>query len=142
MTDPFDLARFVDAQAPVIDRVRAELAAGVKRSHWMWFVFPQLKGLGRSATAARYGIASRAEAEAYLAHPVLGARLVHCAALANAVPRKSAHDIFGAPDDLKFHSCMTLFARAAPEEPLFRHALERFFDGREDPNTVTLLKSR
>ena len=138
--DPFDLARFLDAQAPVIDMARAELARGAKRSHWMWFVFPQLKGLGRSATAARYGIASRAEAEAYLAHPVLGARLVHCAALANAVPRKSAHDIFGAPDDLKFHSCMTLFAHAEPEAPAFRAALDRFFDGREDDATLRLLR--
>jgi uncharacterized protein (DUF1810 family) len=137
--DDFDLARFLDAQAPVIDTATAELARGRKRSHWMWFVFPQLKGLGRSAMAARYGIASRAEAKAYLAHPVLGARLVHCTALANAAPRGSAHDIFGTPDDLKFHSCMTLFAHAGPEVPAFPAALTRFFEGREDGATRALL---
>ncbi|HWA89718.1 MAG TPA: DUF1810 domain-containing protein [Rhizomicrobium sp.] len=136
----FDLQRFLDAQAPAIDTARAELARGRKLSHWMWFVFPQLKGLGRSATAARFGLVSLDEAKAYLAHPVLGARLVHCTALVNAVPRKSAHDIFGTPDDLKFRSCMTLFARADPDAPAFRAALERFFGGREDDATLALLR--
>lgn len=135
MDDPFDLARFVSAQAPVIEAVRDELRAGRKRSHWMWFVFPQLKGLGLSGTAQHYGIASLEEARAYLAHPVLGPRLRECCALMLAVPGKSAHDILGSPDDLKFRSCLTLFGLAAPEEPLFRNGLERFYGGEGDPRT-------
>ena len=135
----FDLERFIDAQAPVIGRVRDELRAGTKRTHWMWFVFPQIAGLGHSAMAERYAIVSLDEAKAYAAHPVLGTRLRDCTALVLAVKDKSAHAIFGSPDDLKFHSCMTLFARAAPEEPLFNQALERFFSGREDPLTVERL---
>jgi uncharacterized protein (DUF1810 family) len=131
-----DLERFVAAQAPVIDAVRAELRAGRKRSHWMWFVFPQIGGLGRSAMAERYAIASPEEAKFYLAHPVLGARLKEVTALVLAVEDRSIHDIFGTPDDLKFHSSMTLFARAAPEELLFRQAIEKYFAGREDPLTV------
>ncbi|NWG73944.1 MAG: DUF1810 domain-containing protein [Rubrivivax sp.] len=137
--DAFDLQRFVDAQAPVIERVRAELAAGRKTSHWMWFVFPQLRGLGRSATAVHYGIASLAEAQAYLRHPVLGPRLRECAALVLATRGRSAHDIFGSPDDLKLRSSMTLFAHAAPDEPLFRRVLERFWDGEEDATTAAWL---
>jgi len=120
----FDLERFLDAQAPVIAQAQSELRAGAKRTHWMWFVFPQIAGLGHSAMAQRYAIASLDEAKAYAAHPVLGTRLRDCTALVLAVEDKSAHAIFGSPDDLKFHSCMTLFARAAPEEPLFRQALE------------------
>ena len=139
--DPFDLQRFVDAQAPVIDSVRAELAAGRKTSHWMWFVFPQLRGLGHSATAVHYGIASLAEAQAYLRHPVLGARLRECAALVLATRARSAHDVFGAPDDRKLQSSMTLFAHAAPDEPLFRRVLERFYAGVEDATTVAWLAS-
>src|SRR5580692_6153851 len=108
--DAFDLERFVTAQAPVIDRVRAELRAGSKRSHWMWFVFPQIAGLGSSAMAQRYAIASLDEAGAYLAHPVLGPRLRDCTALALDVAGRTAHQIFGNPDDLKFHSSLTLFA--------------------------------
>jgi len=135
----FDLERFLDAQASVIERVQSELRAGAKRTHWMWFVFPQIAGLGHSAMAERYAIASLDEAKAYAAHPVLGARLRDCTALVLAVEGKAAHAIFGSPDDLKFHSCMTLFARAAPEEPLFAQALERFFSGREDPLTVERL---
>ncbi len=133
--DPFDLQRFVDAQASVIERVEAELAAGRKTSHWMWFVFPQLRGLGTSARAQRYGIGSLAEARAYAAHPRLGARLRRCTALVLAVPGKSAHEILGAPDDVKFRSSMTLFAHAVPDEALFRAALERFFGGVEDERT-------
>jgi len=125
--DPHDLDRFVQAQQPVIERVRAELRAGRKASHWMWFVFPQLKGLGRSSTALHYGIASREEALAYWAHPLLGPRLRECTALMLAVPHDSALQILGAPDDLKFRSCMTLFAEVAPGEPLFAQALQRFF---------------
>jgi uncharacterized protein (DUF1810 family) len=133
------LERFLQAQAPVIDTVRAELARGRKASHWMWFVFPQMRGLGHSAMAQRYAIASLEEAEAYAAHPVLGARLRELTALVLGVEGRSAHDIFGTPDDLKFHSAMTLFARAAPEEPVFRDALEKYFGGREDPATVETL---
>ena len=138
----FDLERFLDAQASVIARVQSALRAGAKRTHWMWFVFPQIAGLGHSAMAERYAIASLDEAKAYAAHPVLGARLRECTALVLAVEGKAAHAIFGSPDDLKFHSCMTLFARAAPEEPLFAQALERFFSGREDPLTVERLQDQ
>ncbi len=138
MADPFDLQRFVDAQAPVYAQVRAELAAGRKASHWMWFVFPQLKGLGFSAMAQHYGIASIAEARAYWEHPVLGARLAECTELVLAVAGRSAHEIFGSPDDLKFRSCMTLFAEATAE-PQFRSALTKFFDGRADEATLRLL---
>lgn len=136
-----DLERFVEAQDRVYDDVRRELAAGRKVTHWMWFVFPQLRGLGRSATAQYYGIGSRDEAEAYLQHPVLGARLRECVGLALAVDGASAHAIFGSPDDLKFRSSMTLFAAVAPAEPLFRHALERYFGGEPDPLTSEILRS-
>jgi uncharacterized protein (DUF1810 family) len=140
--DPHDLARFVAAQAPVWQQVRAELASARKRSHWMWFVFPQLRGLGRSAMAERYGIASRAEARAYLAHPLLGARLVDCTGLMLAAPAgQSALAILGSPDDVKFRSSMTLFAAVAePEHAVpFGAALVRFFEGRLDPATLALL---
>ena len=133
------LERFLQAQAPVIDTVRAELVRGRKASHWMWFVFPQIHGLGRSAMAQRYAIASPAEAKAYAAHPVLGARLRELTALVLDVEGRSAHEIFGTPDDLKFHSAMTLFARAAPDEPVFRDALEKYFGGHEDAATVEIL---
>ncbi len=130
-----DLQRFVDAQARVIDRVRAELKAGVKKSHWMWFIFPQVKGLGHSETARRYAIHSLDEARAYHAHPVLGPRLRECTRLVLAANKKAIGDIFGYPDDLKFRSSMTLFARATPE-PVFRQALDKYFAGEEDPETV------
>lgn len=133
-----DLERFVTAQEPVIREVLEELRAGRKRSHWMWFVFPQLKGLGTSAMAQHYGLASLAEARAYLARPVLGARLRECCALMLAVPQRSAHEILGSPDDLKFRSCLTLFALAAPQEAVFRAALERFYGGQPDPRTQAL----
>jgi uncharacterized protein (DUF1810 family) len=138
-TDPFDLARFVEAQAPVLDAVLAELAAGRKTTHWMWFVFPQLGALGRSTTARYYGIGSLDEARAYWQHPVLGPRLADCTRRVLAVHHRSLHAIFGSPDDLKFRSCMTLFAHAAPDEPLFRKALVRYCEGREDPATVAAL---
>ena len=138
MTDPFRLQRFVDAQQGVYAQVCAELAAGCKRSHWMWFVFPQLKGLGRSATAQHYGIASKAEAQAYWAHPLLGPRLKQCTDLVLAVDGRSAQQIFGPPDDLKFRSCMTLFAQATGE-PVFTRALQKYFDGEADPRTIELL---
>jgi uncharacterized protein (DUF1810 family) len=131
-----NLQRFLDAQAPVIDAVMAELEAGEKRSHWMWFVFPQLESLGRSSTARFYGIGSVDEARAYLAQPVLGARLKACTRAVLGHQDRSARAIFGSPDDLKFRSSMTLFGLAAPEEPLFRQALERFCEGRPDLLTV------
>jgi uncharacterized protein (DUF1810 family) len=141
--DPVELKRFVAAQAPVIDAAVAELRAGRKRSHWMWFVFPQLRGLGRSATADLYGIGSIEEAKAYLAHPTLGPRLFLCTEAVLGVEGRSAASIFGSPDDLKFRSCMTLFAVAAGEEAnVFTRALDRFFDGRRDEQTLALLRSR
>ena len=132
------LQRFIEAQQGVYDRALAELRAGAKRSHWMWFVFPQLKGLGRSATAQHYGIASRAEAEAFWRHPLLGARLRECTERVLAVEGRSALQIFGPPDDLKFRSCMTLFAQVTGE-PVFRKALDRFFAGNTDEQTLRLL---
>jgi len=139
MSDPFDLERFVRAQAPVIDAVRRELRSGRKTSHWMWFVFPQIAGLGRSAMAQRFAIASREEAIAYLAHPVLGARLVECTRLVNEAEGRSAHAIFGSPDDLKFRSSMTLFAEIAEDPRLFREALVKYYDGERDGETLRLL---
>jgi uncharacterized protein (DUF1810 family) len=133
--DPFDLQRFALAQAPVMAQVRDELRAGAKRSHWMWFVFPQIAGLGSSAMAARYGIASLDEARAYLAHPVLGARLRDCTRLVLDVEGRSVHQIFGAPDDMKFHSSMTLFDAAAASE-VFGAALAKYFGGARDAGTV------
>lgn len=138
-TDPFDLARFIKAQAAVYPGVLEELRRGAKSSHWMWFIFPQLRGLGRSETARRFGIASIEETRAYLAHPVLGARLRECVALMNAVEGKSAFEILGPPDDLKFRSCLTLFSIAAPEESVFSEALRRYFAGSPDPATLDLL---
>ena len=137
--DPFDLQRFVEAQAAVYERVRAELKNGRKQSHWMWFIFPQIAGLGHSAMAQRYAISSLDNAKAYLANPVLGPRLRECTSLVLQVVGKSALQILGSPDDMKFRSCMTLFARAAPEEALFRTALEKYFDGVEDSQTLTRL---
>ena len=139
MDDGHDLQRFVDAQAPVYAAVLAELRAGAKRSHWMWFVFPQIAGLGHSSTARHYAIASLEEAQAYLAHPVLGERLLTCTVLINQVQGRSAHAIFGSPDDMKFRSSMTLFARAAPSVPAFSEALGRYFAGEPDPLTLDLL---
>lgn len=134
----YDLQRFVDAQDPVYRAVCAELAAGTKTSHWMWFVFPQLKGLGRSATAEHFGIASKDEAIAYLQHPVLGPRLRECTRLVLDVEGKTAAQIFGSPDDMKFRSSVTLFA-AVSGEPLFRRAIEKYFDG-GDQRTIAMLQ--
>ncbi|MBV9784624.1 MAG: DUF1810 domain-containing protein [Acidisphaera sp.] len=139
-TDAFDLERFVTAQAPVFAAVLEELRAGRKRSHWMWFVFPQLRGLGSSSTASFYGIASLDEARAYLAHPVLGPRLVVCTQSVLAIEGRSLHDIFGSPDDMKFASSMTLFACASDDrESVFRQAIDRCCGGRMDQRTLTLL---
>jgi uncharacterized protein (DUF1810 family) len=136
MDDLFNLNRFLSAQAPVIEQVRAELRAGCKRGHWMWFVFPQIAGLGHSDMARRYAIASLDEARAYAAHEVLGPRLRECAALVVAVEGRSIGEIFGSPDDLKFHSSMTLFARAATDNLVFKDALRKYFGGVEDRATV------
>ena len=138
-SDPYDLERFVEAQESVVDQVRAELAAGRKTSHWMWFVFPQLLGLGGSAMAQAYGVTGLPEARAYLDHPLLGPRLRDFTALAVAVPQRSAREVFGPPDDLKFRSSMTLFAQAAPSERLFAQALDRYFAGQPDPETLRRL---
>jgi uncharacterized protein (DUF1810 family) len=127
-----DLERFVTAQSPVFESVRAELAAGSKRSHWMWFIFPQLRSLGRSGTARYYGLADVDEARAYWQHPVLGKRLLQCTRLVLAVRGKSANQIFGSPDDLKLRSCMTLFQLAAPDEPAFGEVIDRYYDGEPD----------
>jgi uncharacterized protein (DUF1810 family) len=139
MSDACELARFLSAQAAVYHQVLAELRAGRKRSHWMWFVFPQIAGLGRSAMAQRYAIGSLQEARAYLAHPILGARLRECSRLVLDLPHGDVHEIFGSPDDLKFHSSMTLFDRAAPEETLFRECLQKFFGGQPDAPTLARL---
>lgn len=135
MSDPYDLTRYVAAQQPVFERVCAELAAGRKQTHWMWYVFPQLRGLGTSPMAERYGIGSLEEARAYLAHPLLGERLRRCTQLVNAVEGRSAEAIFGYPDYVKFRSCMTLFALAAPGDRVFSEALARYFAGEGDPLT-------
>ncbi|GAA3844879.1 DUF1810 domain-containing protein [[Pseudomonas] carboxydohydrogena] len=134
--DAGELQRFIDAQWPLYDRVLCELRAGLKRTHWMWFVFPQIEGLGHSAMAQKYAIASREEAAAYLKHPLLGGRLEECTALVNAVGGKSAHGIFGSPDDLKFGSSMTLFAQVAKGHSLFHEAIEKYFGGRFDEATL------
>ncbi len=145
--DPFGLRRFVDAQAGVYDTVVGELRDGCKRSHWMWFVFPQLSGLGTSMMAQRYGIASAAEARAYLAHELLGPRLHDCARLINAVRGRTIQQILGRPDDLKLRSSMTLFARACADGGHrtdrccgdFRAVLDRYYGGQQDPRTLDLL---
>lgn len=138
MDNDFDLERFVQAQEPVYATVLAELRAGHKRSHWMWFIFPQIAGLGRSEMAQRYAIASGDEAAAYLAHPVLGARLRECAGLVAKHEDLSAEEIFGHPDDLKFRSSMTLFADVAPDEAVFQDCIDKYFDG--DPDDATLAR--
>jgi uncharacterized protein (DUF1810 family) len=140
--EPWDLARFVTAQQPVYAQARAELADGRKRTHWMWFIFPQLKGLGSSSLARTYGLASIGEARAYLAHPVLGARLRECAALLLKLQGTDARQVMGYPDDLKLRSSMTLFAAAAAaasDQRLFQGVLAQFFAGCEDPLTRELL---
>ncbi len=137
--DIHDFARFLSAQAAVYPAVLNELRAGRKRTHWMWVIFPQIAGLGHSATARHFAIASAAEARAYLAHDVLGPRLRECADLVEGVEGRSVRQIFGAPDDLKFHSSMTLFAQVAPAELSFAAALQKYFAGAPDPMTLRLL---
>jgi uncharacterized protein (DUF1810 family) len=139
MADPFNLQRFVDAQSPVYERARRELEIGRKQSHWMWFIFPQIAGLGQSPMSIRFAIASLDEARAYVVQPVLGGRLRECARLTLAVEGKSARDIFGSIDEVKFRSSMTLFARAAPDEELFQRCLDKYFAGDPDPATLARL---
>lgn len=138
MTDPFDLERFIRAQNPVFHDVQGELARGRKQTHWMWFVFPQVAGLGLSAMSQRYAIGSHAEARAYLAHPVLGPRLIECTRLVLAVQGRSINAILGAPDDAKFRSSMTLFG-AVSDQPIFSEALVRYFAGERDAATLEIL---
>ena len=138
MADPFDLTRFEDAQAPVYEQVRRELGAGRKESHWMWFIFPQIKGLGQSAMSVRFAIASLDEARAYLAHPVLGPRLIECAKVALDAPVTTARAIFGPADEMKFRSSMTLFAQVPRNEDVFQRCLDKYFAG--EPDSVTLAR--
>jgi len=138
--DPHNLQRFVDAQSSVYAQVCSELRDGHKRTHWMWFIFPQIKGLGHSELATRFAIASLQEAQAYLQHPILGPRLRECTRRVNEVEGRSIEQIFGYPDDLKFHSSMTLFARAAPDdEQVFNEALRKYFGSKPDPATLERL---
>ena len=140
MDDPHNLQRFVDAQSSVYAQVCSELRDGHKRTHWMWFIFPQIKGLGHSELATRFAIASLQEAQAYLQHPILGPRLRECTRRVNEVEGRSIEQIFGYPDDLKFHSSMTLFARAAPDdEQVFNEALRKYFGSKPDPATLERL---
>jgi len=134
------LDRFVEAQDPVFDQVCVELRAGRKRSHWMWFIFPQIAGLGLSAMSRKYAIADRAEAVAYLQHPVLGPRLIECTRLVQAVEQRALEDIFGAIDAVKFRSCMTLFAQLPGADPVFRVALLKYCNGKDDPATLEILR--
>jgi len=139
MTDPHDLARFLAAQDPVYPQVLRELTAGRKSTHWMWFIFPQIAGLGHSPTAQHYAIRSRTEAEAYLLHPILGPRLRECTRLVNAIEGRSISGIFGYPDDLKFRSSMTLFAHTTSDNAEFLEALRKYFSAAPDPATLRLL---
>ena len=136
MADTYNLQRFVDAQAPIFDQVIDELRAGQKQSHWMWYVFPQLAGLGRSEMARHYAITCLDEARAYLEHSLLGPRLEQCAKIIEPQLQRTARQIFGSPDDLKLHSSMTLFATAAPERKVFKAVLDTFFDGQYDKATL------
>lgn len=142
LDDPFDLQRFVEAQSGVYEGALAELRAGRKRRHWMWFIFPQISGLGSSPMAHRYAISSLGEAQAYLRDGVLGDRLRACTAAVNGHSGLSARDVFGSPDDVKFRSSVTLFAEAAPGDPVFTKALDTYFGGQKDPLTIETLRSR
>jgi uncharacterized protein (DUF1810 family) len=139
MSDPYDLQRFVEAQQPVYDQALTELRAGSKRSHWMWFVFPQISGLGHSSMAQRYAIRDSDEASAYLAHPLLGQRLEECAQALLQHSERPVRQILGSPDDLKLRSSMTLFAAMAPERQVFQAVLDAFFAGQADPATLARL---
>jgi uncharacterized protein (DUF1810 family) len=138
--DPFDLNRFVQAQAGVYERALAEIRAGRKRSHWMWYIFPQIDGLGFSATTKRYSIKSVAEAEAYVAHPVLGPRLRECCEAVLGISGRSAFEIFGSPDEVKLRSCATLFASVSPPDSVYHRLLDRYFHGQRDEATLRLIR--
>jgi len=145
MNDPYDLQRFVDAQGPVFKQVLSELVQGRKKGHWMWFIFPQIRGLGHSRTANEFAISSREEAKAYLRHTILGPRLRECTRLVTQVERRSINQIFDYPDDLKFRSSMTLFAHMTSDNEVFNDALQKYFEAAEDPLTLErlrLLKNR
>jgi uncharacterized protein (DUF1810 family) len=137
--DPYDLERFVQAQAADYDRALRELRAGKKESHWMWYVFPQLEGLGHSSMSRHYAIKSVAEGRAYLRHPVLGSRLLECANALLNIDGRSAREILGSPDDMKLHSSATLFAHVSDDDDVFRKLLEKYFDNEPDQNTLRLL---
>jgi uncharacterized protein (DUF1810 family) len=139
VSDRYDLNRFVQAQEGVYERALAEVKNGRKRSHWMWYIFPQFQGLGFSAMSQRYAIESVAEAKAYLNHPILGSRLIECIEAALSVEGRSAYEIFGSPDDMKLKSCATLFAYVSPEESVFEQLLNKFFNGDRDHKTLELL---
>lgn len=139
MSDPYDLQRFVDAQNTVFDQVLAELQAGRKHTHWMWFIFPQIRGLGASPMANRFAISSIAEARAYLEHPILGPRLRECTRLVTEIEGRTIAEIFGYPDDLKFRSSMTLFAHATPDNKIFADAIAKYFPEGDDPLTLERL---
>jgi len=139
MNDPYRLSRFIEAQEPVYETALRELEHGRKESHWMWFIFPQLAGLGHSPTALRFAISSLEEARAYLAHPLLGGRLIQCTRTINAVRNRTAHQIFGSPDDMKLRSSMTLFRQAATDPQPFGAALDRYFGGEADHRTLQIL---
>lgn len=139
MTDPHNLQRFSQAQQPVYAQVCAELRQGRKTGHWMWFIFPQIRGLGSSETAQYFAIASRQEAAEYASHPLLGPRLRECARLVLGIEGKSVEQIFGCPDNLKFHSSMTLFARTAEDNQMFLQNLKKYFSGALDPETIARL---
>lgn len=138
--DPYNLDRFVQAQQNVYEQALTEIQRGQKRSHWMWYIFPQFDGLGMSATSKRYAIKSIAEAKAYLSHPVLGPRLMECANAVLGIEGRSAHEIFGSPDDIKLRSCATLFAWVSPKGSVFDQLLDQFFQGDRDPKTLRLLE--
>jgi uncharacterized protein (DUF1810 family) len=138
--DPHNLNRFLHAQAHDYERALSEVKAGRKRSHWMWYIFPQFAGLGFSSTSERYAIKSVAEAKAYLAHPVLGPRLVECAEAVLGIEGRSALEVFGSPDDLKLRSCATLFANVSPAESVFERLLDRYYQGERDSQTLRLLE--
>ena len=133
MNDPFNLQRFVDAQSPIFDQVCSELRGGAKRSHWMWFIFPQIEGLGYSQLARKFAISSREEAVAYLEHAILGPRLIECTTLVNLIEDRAIEQIFSYPDDLKFRSCMTLFADTTGNQ-VFVDGLSKYFKGKSDPS--------
>jgi uncharacterized protein (DUF1810 family) len=139
LNDPFDLSRFVQAQTGVYEKAMAEIRNGRKRSHWMWYIFPQFEGLGFSSTSQYYAIKSLAEAQAYLSHAVLGPRLVECVEAALGVEGRSAHAIFGSPDDMKLRSCATLFAQVSPAGSVFDRLLDKYFTGQRDDKTLHLL---